>query len=31
MNNKYLIYYPKSTVRDEWYDTLMTYANRTKI
>ena len=31
MSNKHLIYYPKSTTRDEWYTTLMAYANRTKI
>jgi len=31
MSNKYLIYYPNTYIRDEWYDTLMEYANKTKI
>ncbi|PLX69570.1 MAG: hypothetical protein C0603_01190 [Denitrovibrio sp.] len=31
MINNYLIYYPKSSLRDEWENVLMGYANRTKI
>jgi len=31
MINKYLIYYPKTYVRNQWLTTLMDYANRTKI
>lgn len=31
MSDKYLIYYPKTSVRDEWLHALMDYANKTKI
>lgn len=31
MSGKYLIFYPKTTVRDQWLSALMDYANKTKI
>ena len=31
MSNNYLIYYPKTHMRNEWFNVLMEYSNRTKI
>lgn len=31
MSNKYLIYYPKTSLRDQWLTSLMDYANKTRI
>lgn len=31
MSYKYIIYYPNNMRRNEWFDTLMTYAEKTKI